>query len=676
MLALDTVQKANSGHPGMPLGAAPMAYVLWRRILRFNPKNPFWPDRDRFVLSAGHGSALLYAILHLTGYTLSLDELKRFRQWGSRTPGHPEYSPSYGIETTTGPLGQGFANGVGMAIAERHLAAMFNRSGHEIVDHHTYVIVGDGDLMEGVAAEAASLAGHLKLGKLICIYDSNDITLSGETRMTFTENTARRFEAYGWHVAVVADGNDIGMIERAVIDAQKETSRPSFIIVKTHIGYGSPKQDTFGVHGAPLSKDDGISTKNHFQWPLAPEFYVPEDVHTHMRRAGEKGAALEDEWNRRLASYAKEYPDLAEQWKRVMAKELPEGWDRNIPVFTADAKGMATRSAGGKVLNAAASSVQELFGGSADLDPSTNTDLKGRGNFQSPQQGVLNVQGAISGPWSYEGANIAFGVREHAMGGILNGIASHGGLIPYGSTFLIFSDYMRPPIRLSALSKLHVIYVFTHDSVFLGEDGPSHQPVEHLASLRVIPGLKVIRPADANETAEAWKTALLHKHGPVALVFTRQALPVIDRSKYASAEGLRSGGYILADSFPRKPEIILIATGSEVHIALAVYERFVDEGVAARVVSLPSWELFEEQDEKYRDQVVPPDVTARLIIEAGTTHGWHKYAGDRGEIVGIDRFGASAPAGVLIERFGFTPEVIYQTARSLLERNARIEKGE
>lgn len=457
MLSLDAVQKANSGHPGMPLGAAPMAYVLWTRFLRFNPKNPHWPDRDRFVLSAGHGSALLYSILHLTGFDLSLDELKSFRQWGSKTPGHPEYLPECGIETTTGPLGQGFANGVGMAIAERHLSAVFNRPGDEIVNHFTYAIVSDGDLMEGVASEAASLAGHLRLGKLIYLYDSNLITLSGETRLTFTEDVAKRFESYGWQVLIVKNGNDIGEIESAITTARVEDSRPSLIIINTHIGYGSPKQDTFGVHGSPLSKEDVIVTKKNYGWPTEHDFYIPEEVLTHMRKMEEKGAKLEGEWKSRFDSYAQKYPDLAAKWELITGKMLPDGWARDLPVFTTDAKGIATRAAGGKVLNAAAKYVPSLIGGSADLDPSTNTALKEKGSFQSPLTDTENVQGAVSGPWGYEGANISFGVREHGMGGILNGIAQHGGLIPYGSTFLIFSDYMRPAIRLAALSKLHVI---------------------------------------------------------------------------------------------------------------------------------------------------------------------------------------------------------------------------
>ncbi|MBI4848203.1 MAG: transketolase [Nitrospirae bacterium] len=669
MLSLDAVQKANSGHPGLPLGAAPMAYVLWTRFLRFNPKNPHWPDRDRFVLSAGHGSALLYSLLHLTGFDLSLDELKTFRQWKSKTPGHPEYLPECGIETTTGPLGQGFANGVGMAIAERHMAAVFNRPGHALVNHFTYAIVSDGDLMEGIASEAASLAGHLRLGKLIYLYDSNLITLSGETRLTFTEDVAKRFESYGWQVLIVKDGNDIEEIESAVTTARADDSRPSLITVRTHIGYGSPKQDTFGVHGSPLSKEDVIATKKNYGWPTEHDFHIPDEALAHMRKPGETGARLEEEWKSRFTAYAQKYPDLKAKWELMMSGQLPDEWNKDLPAFSPDAKGIATRAAGGKVLNSAAKYVPSLIGGSADLDPSTNTALKDKGSFQPPPPDTGSVQGAVSGPWGYEGANISFGVREHGMGAILNGVAQHGGLIPYGSTFLIFSDYMRPAIRLAALSKLHVIYIFTHDSVFLGEDGPTHQPVEHLSSLRAMPGLVVIRPADANETVEAWRIALLRNSGPVVLIFTRQNVPVIDRTKYASADGLKKGGYVLADSSAQKPALIIIATGSEVHLALGVYERLVNEGVAVRVVSLPSWELFEEQDEEYRDHVIPPHVTARLTIEAGSTHGWHKYAGSAGEVIGIDRFGASAPAQVVLEKFGFTVEHIYQKAKKQLNKS-------
>lgn len=669
MISVDMVQEANSGHPGLPMGAAAMAYVLWTRFLRHHPKNPKWPDRDRFVLSGGHGSALLYSLLHLTGYDLSIEELKRFRQWGSKTPGHPEYGDIPGVECTTGPLGQGFGNGVGMAIAERFLAARFNRPGYEIADHYTYAIVSDGDLMEGVASEAASLAGHLKLGKLIYLYDNNHITLAGEIRLTFTEDVCRRFEAYGWHVQSIEDGNDIEAISKAITAARNDGSRPSLISVRTHIGYGSPhKQDTFEAHGAPLGPEEVIATKKNLGWPLEPRFYIPDETLTHFRNAINRGARLETEWNANLEAYGKTYPELRSEWDRLVNSILPDRWDKDIPVFPPDVKGLATRSAGGQVMNVIASHIPSLVGGSADLNPSTNTALKGKGNFQNPGSGDETIQGSISGPWGYDGANIHFGVREHAMGSILNGIALHRGLLPFGSTFLIFSDYMRPSIRLAALMKLHIIYIFTHDSIALGEDGPTHQPVEQLASLRAIPGLTVIRPADANETAEAWKIAMEHKGGPVAIVLTRQNVPVIDRSKFNPSAGVRRGAYILADPGSKKPGIVLIATGSEVHFAIDVYEKLRAEGIQARVVNMPSWELFEQQPKQYRDEVLPPDITTRVSIEAGVTIGWHKYVGREGEIIGIDHFGASAPGKILLKEFGFTSENILNRVRSLLTR--------
>lgn len=669
MLSIDMIQQANSGHPGMPMGAAPMAYVLWTRFLRHNPENPAWPDRDRFVLSAGHGSALLYSLLHLTGYDLSLEEIKRFRQWGSKTPGHPECRETPGVECTTGPLGQGFGNGIGMAIAERHLAAKFNRPGFEIVNHHTYAIVSDGDLMEGIASEAASLAGHLKLGKLIYLYDNNHITLAGEVKLTFTEDVCKRFEAYGWHVQAVEDGNDIEAISKAITAAQHETLRPSLISVRTHIGYGSPhKQDTFEAHGSPLGPDEVIATKKNLGWPLEPLFYIPDQALEHFRKALNKGKQLEAEWKINLERYGKTHPDLRSNWDQWMNSKLPEGWDRDIPLFPPDTKGLATRHAGGQVMNAVAPYLPWLIGGSADLDPSTNTVLKGKGNFECPWSGDETVQGSVSAPWGYEGANIAFGVREHAMGSILNGMALHGGLLPYASTFLIFSDYMRPAIRLAALMQLHVIYIFTHDSIGLGEDGPTHQPVEQLFSLRAIPGLTVLRPADANETAEAWRMAIEHKDGPLAIILTRQNVPVIDRSKFNPASGLIKGAYIVADSPLSKPEVILIATGSEVHLALDVYEKLREEGIGARVVSMPSWELFESQPEDYRHKVFPPEVAERISIEAGVTHGWHKYVGLKGETIGIDHFGASAPGKILLKEFGFTSENILNRAKGLLTK--------
>ena len=669
MLSLDMVQRANSGHPGMPLGAAPMAYVLWSRFLRYNPKNPAWQDRDRFVLSAGHGSALLYSILHLTGYDISMDELKRFREWGSLTPGHPESNIKYGIEATTGPLGQGFANGVGMAVAERHMAAKFNRPGHEIVNHYTYAIVSDGDLMEGISSEAASLAGHLRLGRLIYLYDSNGITLAGETKLTFTEDVCKRFEAYGWHVQVVSDGNDIEAIEKAIECARAESTRPSLIAISTHIGHGSPKHDSYGVHGSPLSPDEVIATKKFYDWPLEPDFYLPEAATAHFRKASEKGAGLNSEWNALLSSYGDKYPDLLKEWEAAVNRKLPERWDKDIPIFPADPKGIATRVAGGKVMNSIARHLSSLIGGSGDLDPSTNTSITGKGSFQCPGTGSETLQGAASGQWGYDGSNIAFGVREHAMGGILNGMALHNGLIPFGSTFLVFSDYMRAAIRLAALSKLHVIYIFTHDSIALGQDGPTHQPIEHISSLRCIPGLTVIRPCDANETAEAWKLAIQHSEGPVALILTRQNVPVIDRTRYSSAEGLSHGAYVLAESSPGTPDLIFIATGSEVHQTLKASEILMNEGVKTRVVSMPSWELFEKQPVEYRNTVLPPEVTARVSVEAAATFGWHKYVGASGETIGIDRFGASAPGEVLLEKFGFTVEGIVNKARGILKKS-------
>jgi transketolase len=671
MLSVDMVQKANSGHPGMPMGAAPMAYVLWTRYLRHAPRDPAWPDRDRFVLSAGHGSALLYSLLHLTGYDLSIEELKRFRQWGSKTPGHPEYRETPGVESTTGPLGQGFANGVGMAIAERFLASKFNRPDAEIVGHFTYAIVSDGDLMEGIASEAASLAGHLKLGRLIYLYDNNLITLAGETRLNFTEDVGRRFEAYGWHVQSVEDGNDIEAISGAIARAREEQSRPSLISVRTHIGFGSPhKQDTFGAHGSPLGAEEVVATKKNLGWPLEPSFYVPEEALHHFRKAVEAGMKLETEWREKLDAYGRVYPDQMKDWQQWTSGAPQKGWEKDIPQFPPDPKGTATRSAGGQVMNAIASDVPFLIGGSADLDPSTNTALKGKGNFQSPDPELKSSQGAVSGPWGYEGSNIAYGVREHAMGSISNGLALHGGLLPYTGTFLAFSDYMRPPIRLAALMKLHVIYVFTHDSIALGEDGPTHQPIEQISNLRAVPGLIVIRPADANETAMAWKAAVEHKAGPVALILTRQAVPTLDRGKYAPADLLIRGAYVMAESSAGNPEIILIATGSEVSVALQAFEQMRSEGIRARLVSMPSWELFEIQPIEYRQEVFPPDVLARISIEAGTTHGWHKYVGIDGDAYGIDHFGASAPGEIALKNFGFTPEKILQRAKDLLKKRS------
>ena len=655
MLAVDAVEKANSGHPGLPMGAAAPAYVLWTRFLRHNPANPSWPDRDRFVLSAGHGSTLLYALLHLTGYDLPLDEIKQFRQWGSKTPGHPEVGDTPGVETTTGPLGQGFANAVGMAIAEQHLAACFNRADHTIVDHHTYVFASDGDLMEGVSHEAASLAGHLKLGKLICLYDDNSISIEGSTDLAFTEDRMKRFESYGWHVERVDDGNDLEAVAAAIRAAQMETERPSLIAVRTHIGYGSPnKEGTADVHGAPLGPDEVKLTKENLGWPLEPAFLIPDDALAEFRKAVENGKGLEQEWQARFQEYAKAYPELAEEWQVCMSGELPSGWDRDIPEFPADPKGLATRASSGKVLNAIAANLPNLIGGSADLAPSNKTLIEGSDDFSSSNRG---------------GRNMRFGVREHAMGSIMNGMALHGGLIPYGGTFLVFSDYMRPPIRLAAMMGLKAVYVFTHDSIGVGEDGPTHQPIEHLAALRTIPGLTVIRPADANETAEAWRFAVQSQEGPVALALTRQNLPTLDRHQYASADGLSRGAYVLSDVENSEPDVVLIASGSEVPLALEASEKLKEKGTAARVVSMPSWELFDAQPEEYRNKVLLPHLGARVAVEAGITQGWRRYVGDRGEVVGIDRFGASAPGKTVYEKLGLTADRVVETALEVLNRS-------
>lgn len=666
-LSVDAVQKADSGHPGLPMGAAAMAYVLWTRFLEHNPANPLWFDRDRFVLSPGHGSMLLYSLLHLTGYDLPLDQIERFRQWGSATPGHPERGVTPGVETTTGPLGQGFGNGVGLAMAEAHLAARYNRPGAEIVDHFTYAIVSDGDLMEGVSSEAASLAGHLRLGKLICLYDDNHVTLSAGTDLTFTEDRARRFAAYGWHVQSVADGNDLAAIDRALRAARGETGRPSLILVRTHIGYGSPdKQDSFASHGSPLGADEVRLTKEKLGWPTEPPFYIPEPARAHFRRAIARGKSAEAEWRDKFSAYARAFPDLAESFQQIMQGELPEGWDRDIPVFPADAKGLATRIAGGKVMNAVAPRLPALIGGSADLNPSTHTALAGLGDFEPVGMDACDKQGAVDGVWGYAGRNLYFGVREHAMGAILNGLAAHGGALPFGATFLIFSDYMRPPIRLAALMGLHVIYVFTHDSIALGQDGPTHQPVEQLAGLRAVPGLTVIRPGDANETAVAWRVALEARDQPVALVLTRQNVPTLDRTRCAAADGLRRGAYVLADASDGGPDAILIASGSEVGLIMAARQKLQEQKIRVRVVSMPSWELFDIQPQGYRDQVLLPSVHARLAVEAGASQGWHQYVGDRGDVLGIDRFGASAPGDVVMREYGFTIDNVCQRTLALL----------
>ena len=646
-LAMDAVQKANSGHPGMPMGAADMAYVLWTRFLKHNPRNPHWVNRDRFILSAGHGSMLLYALLHLTGYEVSMEELQRFRQWGSKTPGHPEYDPDIGVEVTTGPLGQGFGMGVGMAIAERWLAHYFNRPGFPIVDHYIYAIVSDGDLMEGISHEAASLAGHLGLGRLIYLYDDNRITIDGSTDLAFSEDVAQRFIAYGWHVQRI-DGHDRTAVAQAIQAAQQEVNRPSLIIARTHIAYGSPnKQDTAEAHGAPLGEEEVRRTKERLGLPPDVTFYVPDEVYAHMRQAIERGERWEREWQTLFERYRKAYPDLAEEFERFMAGELPTGWDADLPVFE-PGQNIATRKASGVVLNALAPKVPNLIGGSADLTPSNNTYLKGFGDLSRQQPHARNIH---------------FGVREHAMAAALNGMTLHGGVIAYGGTFLVFSDYMRPALRLAALMKIPTIFVFTHDSLWLGEDGPTHQPVEHLPSLRAMPNLTVIRPSDANEVVEAWRYALTHRdEGPIAILLTRQSIPVLDRSKLAPASGLHQGAYVLAEAEGGDPALILLASGSEVHLAVAARERLQARGIPTRVVAMPSWEIFERQPEAYREQVLPPQVTRRLAIEAAAPLGWERYVGPQGDVIAVERFGASAPYKVLMEKFGFTVDHIVERA--------------
>lgn len=668
-MSVDAIQKANSGHPGLPMGAAPMAYALWTRFLRHNPSHPLWFDRDRFVLSAGHGSMLLYSLLHLTGYDLPLEQIKQFRQWGSITPGHPERGLTPGVETTTGPLGQGFGNGVGLAMAEAHLAARYNRPGFDLINHFTYGLVSDGDLMEGVAAEAASLAGHLKLGKLIYLYDDNRITLAASTQLTFTEDHSQRFTAYGWHTQTVDDGNDLDAVDRAIRSARQETERPSLILVRTHIGYGSPhKQDTFAAHGSPLGEEEVKLTKQNLGWPIEPPFLIPVAAEQHFRQAIDRGQKAEAEWNELLAAYEKQFPEPARELRRLIEGELPQDWAVLIPQFPADAKGMASRVASGSVMQALQSSLPRLIGGAADLNPSTKTELKDAGNFENSEMAVGDLQGSAGGGWSYAGRNLQFGVREHGMGAILNGLGAHGGLIPFGATFLTFSDYLRPSIRLAALMKMQVVYVFTHDSIAMGEDGPTHQPVEQIASLRAIPGLVVIRPGDANETAVAWRVAIESRDRPVALILTRQDVPTLDRTRFASPDGLRRGGYILADGPQGKPRLILIASGSEVGLIVAAGEELKAQKIPVRLVSMPSWELFEAQSQEYRDAVLPPTVHAKLAVEAGVSQGWHRYVGDRGDVIGVDRFGASAPGPVVMREYGFSVANVCQRARILLEK--------
>lgn len=658
-LSADGVQQANSGHPGLPMGAAAMAYTIWTRHLRHNPRNPRLPNRDRFILSGGHGSMLLYSLLYLTDYDLSLDDLKNFRQWGSKTPGHPEYGVTPGVEVTTGPLGQGFANGVGMAIAQAHLAAQFNKLPlYSLIDHFIYALVTDGDLMEGVASEAASLAGHLRLNKLIYLYDDNRISIEGSTDITFTEDRAARFEAYGWNVLRVPDGNAVETIDSAIkaakVQVTKTDPRPSLIICRTHIGYGLPtRQDTEKAHGEPPGEVELNGAKEKLGWPLEPRFYVPQDVLDHFRLAIQRGEQLEKEWLARLRRYWVEYPELAAELERRLVGKLPPDWRSALPEFPADPKGLATRAASGKVINALAVKLPELIGGSADLAPSTNTWIMDSSDFQ---------------PQTPDGRNLHFGVRENAMGSIVNGMAVYGGVIPYGSTFLVFSDYMRPAIRLSALSHYPSIWVFTHDSIGVGEDGPTHQPVEHLAALRAFPGLVVIRPADANETAVAWQVAIERRDGPTALALTRQAVPTLDRSIYAPASGLERGAYILKDLGDGKPQIILMASGSEVSLIVEAGKQLAAEGINVRLVSFPSWELFSTQDIGYQQTVLLPGVKARLAVEAGVRQGWERWVGSEGEVVSVERYGASAPARVVFQEYGFTVENIVNKANKLLGR--------
>jgi transketolase len=668
-LAVDAVEEAHSGHPGLPLGAAPMAYVLWSRFLRHDPRDPRWWDRDRFVLSAGHGSALLYALLHAFGHDLPLDELRRFRQWGSRTPGHPESHLTPGVEASTGPLGQGIANAVGMAVAEAHLAARYNRPGHDIFRHHTFVLASDGDVMEGVGAEAASLAGHLRLGRLVVLYDSNHVTLSGTTSITFTEDVAARYRAYGWHVDHVADGNDLGAIERALRAATDDGERPSLIVVDTVIGYGAPnKSGTFEVHGNPLGADETARTKQNLGWPATPAFFVPPSAASHLQDMVARARATAEAWRKRFAAYAREFPELGAEITRRFEGRLPDRWSNALPVFPPDAKGIATRKASEGVLQELAGTVPELVGGSGDLDPSTFSWLKKSGDFEPAGTAANGAQGTAGGDWSYAGRNIHFGVREHAMGAAINGLAYHGGFVPFGATFLVFSDYMRPAIRLAALARLGSIFVFTHDSIGLGEDGPTHQAVEQVAALRAIPDLLVIRPGDANETRVAWQVALEARDRPTALVLTRQAVPTLDRDRFAPADGLRRGAYVL-DREPEgagPPDVILIASGSEVSVVVEAAETLRAGGIRSRVVSMPCWRLFEQQSADYRNAVLPPGVTARVAVEAGASLGWHRFVGDAGTVVAVDRFGASAPGETVMREYGFTPAHVADVARAVV----------
>ena len=652
-LAMDAVQKAESGHPGTPMALAPLAYVLFTRHMRHNPADPTWPNRDRFVLSAGHASMLLYSALYLSGYDVTLEDLKQFRQWQSRTPGHPEYGHTPGVETTTGPLGQGIANSVGMAMAESHLAAVFNREGHNIVDHFTYFICSDGDLMEGISHEACSFAGHFKFGKLIGFYDDNRITIDGSTELTYSDDAGARFEAYGWHVQHIADVNDLEALDAAIEAAKSETGRASMIVCRTHIGYGSPhKQDTAKAHGEPLGEEEIKLTKRNLGWPTEEAFHVPEDALTHWRKVKDRGAAFHEGWRRQLIAYAKAHPDLAKEFGRRMQGDLPAGWESAIPTFTKDNGSVASRAASGAVLGALVEKVPELIGGSADLTPSNNTQPKSFAPFA---------------PNDHTGRYVHYGIREHGMAGIMNGLALHGGVIPYGGTFLIFSDYMRPSQRLASIAHQRVIYVFTHDSIGLGEDGPTHQPIEQLTALRAIPGFTMIRPADANETAEAWRFALKHKTGPVAIALTRQKLGYIDREKYGAAAGLAKGAYVLADAPGGAPEVVLMSSGSEVALVLEAQTKLADQGIRARAVSMPSHALFAAQSVEYRESVLPRDVK-RIAIEAAHPMSWYRWVGGDGVILGIDRFGASAPYADIYKGLGLTVDKLVETARKLTGR--------
>lgn len=655
-LSIDAVDKANSGHPGLPMGAAPMGYTLWTKQMKHNPANPEWFDRDRFVLSAGHGSMLLYSLLHLSGYELSMEDLKNFRQWGSKTPGHPEYKHTAGVEATTGPLGQGIGMAVGMAMAEAHTAATYNKEGYTLVDHYTYALCGDGDMMEGVSSEAASMAGHLKLGKLVVLYDSNDISLDGKLNLAFSENVRQRYEAYGWQTILVEDGTDTAAINKALETAKADKSRPTLIEVKTVIGYGSPNKSGLvadnAAHGSPLGADETVLTKREYGWPEDKQFYVPDEVSAHFAEVKQKGMDLEQRWNELLQKYKQQYPELGKQFEQAIKGELPQDWDQDLPSYSPDDKAMATRAASGKALNAIAQNLPTLIGGSADLEGSTKTHIDGFAKFDDTD---------------YSGRNVYFGVREFAMGCAVNGMMLHGGVRPYGGTFFVFSDYLRGSIRLASIMKVPVIYVLTHDSIGVGEDGPTHEPVEQLPALRIIPDLTVIRPADGNETSEAWRYAIEQQEGPVALVLTRQGLPILEGSKKAAKEGVRRGAYVLADAPNGKPQVQLLASGSEVQLAVQAQQVLAQEGIGARVISMPSWERFEEQTQEYKDSVILPQVKARLAIEMAYPLGWERYVGDNGDILGISTFGASGKGDVVIENYGFNVDNVVQKVKALLK---------